>query len=105
MRVLISDVRELTLDDRAAEIEQFLAKVGYQISEASATTITLANDHASVTASVPVVLQRYDRDHFLSVTAADGEQFDLPYVKQPQNRVRFWGCFFEIGNLQVENCA
>ncbi|WP_461244441.1 hypothetical protein [Secundilactobacillus muriivasis] len=89
MRVLISDVRELTLDDRAAEIEQFLAKIGYQISEASATTITLANDHTSVTASVPVVLQRYDRDHFLSVTAADGEQFDLPYVKQPQNRVRF----------------
>lgn len=88
MRLLISDVRELTLDDRAAEIEQFLAKIGYQISAASATTIRLANDHASVMASVPVVLQRYDRDHFLSVTAADGEQFDLPYMKQPQNRVR-----------------
>lgn len=89
MRLLISDVRELALDDRTTEIEQFLAKIGYQISEASATMITLANKHASVTVSVPVVLQRYDRDHFLSVTAADGEQFQLPYVKQPQNRVRF----------------
>lgn len=89
MRLLISDVRELMLDERAVEIEQFLAKIGYRISTDAAKTITLANDHASVNASVPVVLQRYDRDHFLSVTAADGEQFQLPYVKQPQNRVRF----------------
>lgn len=84
MRLLISDVSELKLPARFAEIQQFFAAIGYQITSQD-DDLLLTSKFGKWQLHTPATFVRYDRDHFLSIQAEDWG-LDLPFVSGGEER-------------------
>lgn len=82
MQLLISDVAELRMPTRKAEIKLFFNSIGYQLSASGEDLVSLTSEYAQLSVQPPVTFVRYDQDHFLSVQA-NGKSMTLPYAKKP----------------------